>query len=680
MGNDSIESIYSDAFNYVYDVKVNTDFDRFTISEGIVSVNGAEVEHLDLSIPTESLKVQIVNNGVPVKGNLLIFNDHDSWYTSTNENGELMLRVPNGEYTIDSFDYENNNYPINKIVNASNESPETVIIDLAITGDGIVSGTVMDGDTFVANSQFTIQNTAEYWDYYQVSTDGNGQFSADISDGDYVINTVYDVNGNPIAYIDFFFSVKNGEMVVNQKVVNDVTIELPSESLHVQILKNGIPLNGEVNVTKVVSGYELSYIVDADENGEFILRVPDGVYTISGLYEMEEPYDWYVINTDVEVTNGTTTPNPFVIDLEADSEGYHGVVQDENGPQSGGFVLIKDTASDNWISVDVNEVGEFAFHLPDVNYIVTQYFTESIGDIILEIHFSIQNGSLMVNGTTVDQLIIALPGRSVKGTVIDDQGTPISGGKIGIIEMNNEEAYSCYWELDRNGQFSLRLPDGEYKVTAISHNDERIPMQRSFSVQDGVLMVDGAVQERLNLQLPQSNFKGQLLQLGEPLADSIIYMLSNYGPDKTSSFPIMTDGYGYFSERLGDGSYLITGIDTPFQYVEYYQEFEVINGTTSIDFSTLEVSESNVQGLVQDVDEKQYDEAVFSLKIVDTNGDWYYADITSNGEFSLQLLDGEYTVVGLWSYETGSINLQVPFTVQNGELVNPLVVTMPNDY
>ena len=194
----------------------------------------------------------------------------------------------------------------------------------------------------------------------------------------------------------------------------------------------------------------------------------------------------------------------------------------------------------------------------------------------------------MVNGKATDQLNITLPSVAVKGTVIDDQGTAISGGEIGIIEMNDEEAYSRYWELDGNGQFSLRLPDGEYKVTAISHNDERIPMQRSFSVQDGVLMVDGAVQERLNLQLPQSNFKGQLLQLGEPLADSTIYMLSNYGPDQIYSFPILTDGNGNFSERLGDGSYLITGIDTPFQYVEYYQEFEVINGTTSIDFSTLE--------------------------------------------------------------------------------------------
>ena len=146
-------------------------------------------------------------------------------------------------------------------------------------------------------------------------------------------------------------------MVVNQNAVNELMIELPSESLHVQILKNGTPLNGEVNITKMVSGYELSYIVETDENGEFVLRVPDGVYTISGLYEMEEPYDWYVINTDVEVLNGTTTPNPFVIDIEVevDPAGYQGVVQDENGPQSGGFILIEDTASDNWTSVDVNE-------------------------------------------------------------------------------------------------------------------------------------------------------------------------------------------------------------------------------------------------------------------------------------------------------------------------------------
>ena len=51
----------------MYDVKINTDFHRFTISEGIVSVNGDEIE-IKSSIPTESIKVQILNNGVPLKG------------------------------------------------------------------------------------------------------------------------------------------------------------------------------------------------------------------------------------------------------------------------------------------------------------------------------------------------------------------------------------------------------------------------------------------------------------------------------------------------------------------------------------------------------------------------------------------------------------------------------------
>ena len=34
--------------------------------------------------------------------------------------------------------------------------------------DGIVNGTVMDGNTSLANGQFTIQNTNDYFDYYHV--------------------------------------------------------------------------------------------------------------------------------------------------------------------------------------------------------------------------------------------------------------------------------------------------------------------------------------------------------------------------------------------------------------------------------------------------------------------------------------------------------------------------------
>ena len=45
---------------------------------------------------------------------------------NTNENGELILRVPNGDYTIESFYDGSNDYPINRIVTANNESPDNM--------------------------------------------------------------------------------------------------------------------------------------------------------------------------------------------------------------------------------------------------------------------------------------------------------------------------------------------------------------------------------------------------------------------------------------------------------------------------------------------------------------------------------------------------------------------------
>ena len=680
-GDYTIESIYSDAFDYVYDVKANTDHDRFTISEGKITINGNEMDRLDLSIPTVSLKVQILENENPVQGNLFIYNSTHSWYAQTNENGELNLRVPNGDFTIDSFDDGINTYQINRMATANNSKPVSWIIDLADLNNekGIVNGTVMDGNTPVANGQFTIENTNDYWGYYDVVTNENGQFSADLVDGDYVISKVFDAGGNPIASIDYFFSVQNGEMVVNQKVVKKLMIELPPESLHVQILNNDTPLNGEVEISKMVNGYELRYLVTTNEKGEFSLRIPDGVYTILALYEMDEPYDWYLINTEVNVLNGTTNPNPIVIDIGSET-GYKGKVQDENGSVSDGFILIEDTVSSHWITVAVNEIGEFVFDLPDGNYVVTQYWSETVGDVSLQSHFSIVDGLLMVNETATDQLIITLPPVTVDGAIVDEKGNAINGGKIGILDINDGEAYSRNWVIDGNGQFSLRLQDGDYKITAINHEEYgTIPMPISFSVQNGVLMVDDAVQERLNLHLPESNFKGQLLHLEEPLGDSYMYMSSEILQDYFYSYPIITDGNGNFSERLGDGKYSILGIDTPLQYVEYYKEFEVVDGLTSIDFTTLDISEGNVQGQVQDSDGTAYVLGGF-LDIEDQNGNWYESVVMDNGEFSMQLPDGNYTIIGLWSPDTGYIDLEVHYSVQNGELVYPLVVTLPSQY
>ena len=78
-------------------------------------------------------------------------------------------------------------------------------------------------------------------------------------------------------------------------------------------------------------------------------------------------------------------------------------------------------------------------------------------------------------------------------------------------------------------------------------------------MQDGALIVDGAVQERLNIQLPKPNFTGQLVDAGQPVEDHLFTLLSPIIPNQLSGFSVVTDEEGNFSHRLGDGRYAITG-------------------------------------------------------------------------------------------------------------------------
>ena len=282
-----------------------------------------------------------------------------------------------------------------------------------------------------------------------------------------------------------------------------------------------------------------------------------------------------------------------------------------------------------------------------------------------------------------DQLIITLPSPIGTGVITDENGAPISGGQIGIFDVNDEETYSHYWVIDENGRFSLNLPDGEYKVTGITQDqaDNRIiPLQISFSVQEGVLIVDGAVQEHLNIQLPQPNFTGQLVDAGQPVEGASIYFLSPIIPNYDLAFTVVTDEEGNFSQRLGDGIYAITGVSTDDMYFDIYIEFEVVNGIPSIDFSLFDVGavQGNVQGQVQTKNGSAF-EGGGLLDIVGS-GERYDATLNGVGQFGIDLTDGNYIIDGLWSDDTGYITLKVAFSVQNGVLVGPLVVTLPEHY
>ena len=270
----------------------------------------------------------------------------------------------------------------------------------------------------------------------------------------------------------------------------------------------------------------------------------------------------------------------------------------------------------------------------------------------------------------------------LQGTLKDKDGVAVSNGEIVIINVKDQSRFTV--GLDENGEFPLSLDDGEYKVTAINLNNgngEVILMQLSFSVQGGRLIVNGVTQDKLNLQLPQPNFIGQLKNSEQNLGNSIIYLLSNFLPDSSLGLNVYTDENGNFSQRLGDGKYSITGIDTPYDFVPSYKDFEVIDGISSFDFSNfyIDAIEGNVQGVVRTEGGLVFTGGgLLDIKKTD-DGDWYSASVNSAGEFGIQLPDGNYIIEYFWSYETGWIELNINFTVQDGKL-EKLDITLPAPY
>ena len=104
----------------------------------------------------------------------------------------------------------------------------------------------------------------------------------------------------------------------------------------------------------------------------------------------------------------------------------------------------------------------------------------------------------------------------------------------------------------------------------------------------------------------------------------------------------------------------------------------MIDGVPSIDVSKLDLNTvyGNVTGRVQDTN-GVVTSGYISIEEVGTY-EWYSADVNSNGEFGINLPDGNYIVSDYYSEETGSIDLYVEFTVENGVVTNPLVINLPS--
>jgi lactocepin len=210
---------------------------------------------------------------------------------------------------------------------------------------------------------------------------------------------------------------------------------------------------------------------------------------------------------------------------------------------------------------------------------------------------------------------------------------------------------------DANGVFTHNLPDGDYVVEGIWSAPTWYPLNKAFTVQNGLVGGAPLSIEATDYQvaLDSGNVAGTLMNGASALTN---VPFSIHSADGSNWYDARTDSKGQFVFNLPDGTYQVDGIwvAAKNKWYELNQQFTVVGGLLQGSASLLVDVKSvqpnyNVTGTLY----KGYEEVadlVFSLR--SESGDvWYNTQTDEDGKFGFNLPNGTYIIEGIWIGEEG---------------------------
>ena len=118
-----------------------------------------------------------------------------------------------------------------------------------------------------------------------------------------------------------------------------------------------------------------------------------------------------------------------------------------------------------------------------------------------------------------------------------------------------------YSSTNENGEFSLQLDDGQYKIELVVVDgalNTPIYLDKEFSVENGKLQVAGIEAELLDVALPPFSLNVQLVKDGEPLKNIEVEIVqSNEEANRYMNKDVDENGIASF--RMNDGEYRVAG-------------------------------------------------------------------------------------------------------------------------
>ncbi len=555
--------------------------------------------------------------------------------------------------------------------------------------------------------------------YYWIMTDSEGYFGIDLQDGDYTIERAYLPEAND--YLTPVFLDKQFNVPTDTASVMNVVI--PESNVKGEIGGLAAPQSTAATNDVIVTftsektdstGTFYAETRDAfakwdSAKGKYVFEnyLPAGRYRV-GLVNENKWVDLsgeflnvsgsensWTISTDTGNSLITVDSNNYVT-LRIPQPNVTGSIRDSKGialAEAG--ISIRDSSAPDydwsayrWVQSD--SLGNFSLFLPDGNYEVTEIVLPDGTSERISYDFSVSGGVL------TQPLDIILAESNITGTVFESDGiTPVRDMpwiEIRSADTAQNEPYKERWfQVDKDGNFSISLKPGMYDIYGISTSIEWVSLTgKTFSVNDSYNLVnDGnlAVNNQIRLVLPGKNVRGVLTRGGVPLADAWL-TIRDQNPNTTEGTAtgmndhwVRTDASGRFGLNLNPGTYFIDGISTQQgEWIPWQQEF-----MAPADNLAVNIPAENLKGRVLDENGLPVQDSwvtVAPAAVIDTNGSindysnvrWLQTD--SQGNFTGTLMPDTYKVTSI-STSTRWIELPGPqFTVTNST-VETIEVQIP---
>ncbi|WP_418790753.1 carboxypeptidase-like regulatory domain-containing protein [Phosphitispora sp. TUW77] len=640
----------------------------------------------------------------------------------TTGDGIFSLYLPGGEYSllgkIEGFTVVPPVSPVTITV------PDAGTLDISSTEirfpEHNVSGTIVDSSgNPVPNAFISMFDDAADM-MYSASTDQSGNFSLALPDGNYAIGGVMvepqEMAPEPASTMGLYFldvafdvinnqpaNVTGGDLALEGTTLSDIV--LPSINVEVQLFENGLPVSsdGEICLT-MPDGSEACMF----GMGTFNFHLNPGTYTFTDLELFGGTYREMLLNEQITVDDLTdyTGANALVFDITTASNVVISFKTSDGSVTGNGYGVSVVKDSGEWFWGEANANGEVYFDLQPGNYRIEGYDVEQFGMYTWQPLNQLFTVGAEHTGDNKLMLTVTVTQPNVSGTVLDEQGAPISWAWVDLEKLPAAgELYSEHFGLQTNetGQFAGTLEDGIYIVKGVGTPDGWLEMNFKFYVITGEvhLAADGSdTVTDFIIQKPAANFSGYLYkaienEIGVPFAPfegwiegpiGVSLLLRDASVDEATFWEapwlyekrIDVNLDGSFGTTLQEGkSYALYAICTPKKWIEMDAAANVFTVPAANIIITPPVP--NFSGTVRFFDGSTVPMGWLNIEKVDDYS-WFGTPVDETGSFGIGLPPGEY-VIRDYGYEVNGtsgtefkrINFNKPLTIpEDGSVVTAL--------